>query len=95
MKRDISSMGKWLFMGVIVLLLAGVANIWLQLPALMLTVAAMSVVIFSAFMLYDLKRIIDGGETNYVSATLAIYLDVYNVFQSLLSILGFVGGDSD
>ncbi|MBC7700757.1 Bax inhibitor-1/YccA family protein [Aquabacterium sp.] len=95
MKRDISSMGKWLFMGVIVLLLAGVANIWLQLPALMLTVAAMSVVIFSAFMLYDLKRIIDGGETNYVSATLAIYLDVYNVFQSLLSILGFVGGDRD
>ena len=95
MKRDISSMGKWLFMGVIVLLLAGVANIWLQLPALMLTVAVMSVVIFSAFMLYDLKRIIDGGETNYVSATLAIYLDVYNVFQSLLSILGFVGGDRD
>ncbi|CAH0353523.1 Bax inhibitor-1/YccA family protein [Aquabacterium sp. CECT 9606] len=95
MKRDISNMGKWLFMGVIVLLLAGVANIWLQLPALMLTVAVLSVVIFSAFMLYDLKRIIDGGETNYVSATLAIYLDVYNVFQSLLSILGFVGGDND
>jgi modulator of FtsH protease len=95
MKRDISSMGKWLFMGVIVLLLAGVANIWLQLPALMLTVSVMAVVIFSAFMLYDLKRIIDGGETNYVSATLAIYLDVYNVFQSLLSILGVLGGDRD
>ena len=95
MKRDISSMGKWLFMGVIVLMLAGVANIWLQLPALMLTVSVLAVVIFSAFMLYDLKRIIDGGETNYVSATLAVYLDVYNVFQALLSILGFVGGERD
>lgn len=95
MKRDVSKLGQWLFMGVIVLLLAGVANIWLQLPALMLTISVLAVVIFSAFMLYDLKRIIDGGETNYVSATLALYLDVYNVFQSLLSILGIVGGDSD
>ncbi len=95
LKHDLSNMGKWLFMGVIVLLVAIVANIWLQLPALMLTVSVMAVVIFSAFMLYDLKRIIDGGETNYVSATLAIYLDVYNVFQSLLSILGFVGGERE
>jgi len=95
MKRDVSNMGKWLFMGVIVMLLAGVANIWLQLPALMLAVSVMSVGIFSAFMVYDLKRIIDGGETNYVSATLAIYLDVFNVFQSLLSILGILGGDND
>jgi modulator of FtsH protease len=94
-KRDLSSMGKWLFMGVLVMIVAGVANIWLHLPALMLAVSVMSVGIFSAFMVYDLKRIIDGGETNYVSATLAIYLDVYNVFQSLLSILGVLGGDSD
>ncbi|RZI83666.1 MAG: Bax inhibitor-1/YccA family protein [Rubrivivax sp.] len=94
-KRDVSKLGQWLFMGVIVLLLAGVANIWLQLPALMLTISVLAVAIFSAFMLYDLKRIIDGGETNYVSATLALYLDVYNVFQSLLSILGIVGGDND
>jgi modulator of FtsH protease len=94
-KRDISSWGKWLFMGVIVLLLAGVANIWLQLPALMLAVSAMAVVIFSAFILFDLKRIVDGGETNYVTATLAVYLDVYNVFQSLLSILGVLGGERE
>jgi len=95
MKRDVGSMGKWLTMGAIVLMLAAVANIFLHLPALTLTVSALAVVIFSAFILYDLKRIIDGGETNYVTATLAIYLDVYNVFQSLLSILGIFGGNDD
>ena len=95
MKRDVSSMGKWLTMGVIVLLLAVVANIFLKMPALMLTISALAVVIFSAFILYDLKRIIDGGETNYVTATLAVYLDVYNVFQSLLAILGFTSGSDD
>jgi modulator of FtsH protease len=95
MKRDVSSLGKWLMIGVGVMLVAGVANIFLQLPALMLTVSVMGVVIFSAFILYDLKRVIDGGETNYVTATLAIYLDVYNVFQSLLSLLGIFGGSDD
>jgi modulator of FtsH protease len=95
MKRDVSSMGKWLFMGVMVMLVAGIANIWLQMPALMLAVSAMSVLIFSAFILYDLKRIIDGGETNYVTATLAIYLDVYNVFTSLLQLLTALGGSDD
>jgi len=95
MKRDVSSMGKWLTMGAIVLMLAIVANIFLKMPALMLTISALAVVIFSAFILYDLKRIIDGGETNYVTATLAIYLDVYNVFQSLLSILGLTSGSDD
>lgn len=95
MKRDVSGMGKWLSMGVIVLLVAGVANIWLQLPALMLAMSAMAVVIFSAFIIYDLKRIIDGGETNYVTATLSIYLNVYNVFTSLLQLLMALGGDND
>jgi modulator of FtsH protease len=95
MKRDVSSLGKWLMIGVGVMLVAGVANIFLQLPALMLTVSVLGVVIFSAFILYDLKRVIDGGETNYVTATLAIYLDVYNVFQSLLSLLGIFGGSDD
>lgn len=94
-KRDLSGMGKWLMVGVIGLIAAGVANIWLQMPALMLTVSVLAIVIFSAFMLYDIKRVIDGGETNYVTATLAIYLDVYNVFQSLLSILGIFGGERD
>jgi modulator of FtsH protease len=95
MKRDVSSLGKWLFMGVLVLLVASVANIWLQLPALMLAVSAMAVLIFSAFILYDIKRIMDGGETNYVTATLAIYLDVYNVFSSLLQLLMALGGGDD
>lgn len=95
MKRDVSSLGKWLFVGVIGLLIASVANIWLQMPALMMTVSVLAVVIFSAYMLYDLKRIIDGGETNYVTATLAIYLDIYNVFVHLLNLLGIFGGDRD
>jgi modulator of FtsH protease len=95
MKRDVSSLGKWLFMGVLVLLVASVANIWLQMPALMLAVSAMAVLIFSAFILYDIKRIMDGGETNYVTATLAIYLDVYNVFSSLLQLLMALGGGDD
>jgi modulator of FtsH protease len=95
MKRDVGGLGKWLMVGVIGLLVASVANIWLQLPALMLTVSVLAVVIFSAFMLYDLKRVIDGGETNYISATLAIYLDIYNVFQSLLAIFGLAGGERE
>lgn len=94
-KRDLSGMAKWLMVGVIGLIVASVANIWLQMPALMLTVSVLAIVIFSAFMLYDIKRVIDGGETNYVTATLAIYLDVYNVFQSLLSILGIFGGERE
>ncbi|HEX5357872.1 MAG TPA: Bax inhibitor-1/YccA family protein [Aquabacterium sp.] len=95
MKRDVSSMGKWLFMGMIVILVAAVANIWLQLPALHLAISTMAVVIFSAFILYDIKRVLDGGETNYVTATLAIYLDVYNVFSSLLQLLMALGGNDD
>ncbi|MBI3383110.1 MAG: Bax inhibitor-1/YccA family protein [Aquabacterium sp.] len=95
MKRDVSSLGKWLFMGMIVILVAGVANIWLQLPALHLAISAMAVAVFSAFILYDIKRVLDGGETNYVTATLAIYLDVYNVFSSLLQLLMALGGSDD
>ena len=95
LKRDVSGLGKWLMVGVIGLIVASVANIWLQMPALFLTVSVLAIVIFSAFMLYDLKRVIDGGETNYVSATLAIYMSVYNVFQSLLSLLGVFGGERE
>ena len=95
MKRDVASLGKWLMIGAVVLMVAAIANIFLKMPALMLTISALAVVIFSAFILYDLKRIIDGGETNYVTATLSIYLDVYNVFTSLLQILGVLGGNDD
>jgi modulator of FtsH protease len=86
-KRDFSFMGKFLFVGVIVVLLAILANIFLQIPALSLTISAVAVLLFSAYILYDVSRIVTGGEDNYVSATLAIYLDIYNVFASLLSLL--------
>jgi len=94
-KRDLSGMQKWLFVGAVVILVAALANIFLQLPALMLTVSVLAIVIFSAFMLVDLQRVVNGGETNYVSATLAIYLDVYNVFSNLLMLLGIFGGDRE
>ena len=94
-KRDLSGMGKWLFVGALLLLVAGIINIFVQSSALMLTVAVIAIGLFSAFMLYDIKRVLDGGETNYITATLAIYLDIYNVFQSLLMIFGVVGGDRD
>ena len=94
-KRDFSGMGKWLFAGVLVLLLAIVANIFLQIPALHLTILVLVIAVFSAFILYDVQRVVNGGETNYITATLAIYLSVYNVFTSLLQLLGIAGGERD
>ncbi|MBP6902916.1 MAG: Bax inhibitor-1/YccA family protein [Burkholderiaceae bacterium] len=94
-KRDLSNMGKFLFVGALILLAAGLVNIFLQSSALMMTLSVLAIVVFSGFMLFDIKRVIDGGETNYISATLAIYLDIYNVFQSLLAILGIAGGERD
>ncbi len=94
-KRDLSGMGKFLFVGVIMLLLAAFANIFLQLPGLMIAISLIAIAIFSAFMLYDVNRIVTGGETNYITATLALYLDVYNVFANLLALLGITGGSSD
>ena len=79
-------MGKFLFVGALLLLVAGIVNIFLQSSVLMLVVAVLAIGIFSAYILYDLKRIIDGGETNYISATLGIYLSIYNIFQSLLKL---------
>ncbi len=94
-KRDLSGMGKFLFVGVIMLALAMFANIFLQLPGMMIALSLIAIAIFSAFMLYDVNRIVTGGETNYITATLALYLDVYNVFVNLLAILGITGGSSD
>ena len=94
-KRDLSAMGKWLFIGAIMLLVAGLANIFLQSSALMITIAVLAIGIFSAFILYDLKRVQDGEETNYITATLGVYLSLYNVFQSLLALLGIAGGNND
>jgi modulator of FtsH protease len=94
-KRDFSGLGKWLMIGMVMALVAGLLNIWLKLPALMITLSVLVMVISALFMLYDVQRVVNGGETNYVSATLAIYLDIYNVFQTLLSLLGIFGGDRE
>ena len=90
-KRDLSTMGKFLSIGAVMLLVAIVVNLFVQSSALFVTIAVLMVGIFSAFIVYDLKRVRDGEETNYISATLAIYLDLYNIFQALLSLLGFAG----
>jgi FtsH-binding integral membrane protein len=94
-KRDFSGLSSWLFAGMIVILLAAVANIFLQMSVLSIVISAIAVVIFSAFILFDVQRIINGGETNYISATLSIYLNVYNVFTNLLALLGIFGGERD
>ncbi len=94
-KRDFSGLSSWLFAGVIVILLAGVANIWLQLPAMQIVISMVAVAIFSAYILFDVQRIVNGGETNYITATLAIYLDLYNVFVNLLALLGIFGGERE
>ncbi|GIX22899.1 MULTISPECIES: Bax inhibitor-1/YccA family protein [Caldimonas] len=91
-KRDLSSMGKFLFVGAIMLLVAGIANVFIQSSALMITLSVLAIGIFSAFILHDLKRVQDGLETNYITATLGVYLSLYNVFQSLLALLGVFGG---
>ncbi|MFN3810012.1 MAG: Bax inhibitor-1/YccA family protein [Roseateles asaccharophilus] len=94
-KRDLSAMGKWLFIGAMMLLVAGIANIFLKSSALMLTLAVLAIGIFSAFILYDLKRVRDGEETNYITATLGVYLSLYNVFQALLALFGLGGNNED
>ncbi len=94
-KRDLSSMGKWLTVGAVVLMVAAIINVFVASTAGMMAISVLAIGIFSAFILYDLKRIMDGGETNYISATLGLYLSVYNVFQSLLLLLGIGGGNSD
>jgi len=94
-KRDLSGMGKWLFVGALAIMVGGIINVFVGSTAGMLAISVMAIGVFSAYMLYDLKRIVDGGETNYISATLALYLDIVNVFQSLLALLGIMGGERD
>jgi len=94
-KRDLSGMGKWLFVGAMVLMVGSIINVFVGSSAGMMAISVAAIGIFSAFMLYDLKQIMDGGETNYISATLALYLDLFNVFQSLLALLGIFGGERD
>jgi len=94
-KRDLSGLGKLLFAGLILVLVAALANAFFQIPALALAISVIAVVLFSAYILFDINRIVQGGETNYVSATLAVYLDIYNVFVSLLNLLMAFTGQRD
>ena len=94
-KRDFSFMGKFLFVGMIVLLVAMVANMFLQIPALALTISSLVIVVFSLFLLHDLSRIVTGGETNYVMATTGVYLSLFNIFANLLQLLMAFGGEKD
>ena len=94
-KRDLSGMGKWLFVGAMVLMVGSIINVFVGSSAGMMAISVAAIGIFSAYMLYDLKQIMDGGETNYIRATLALYLDLFNVFQSLLALLGIMGGERE
>ena len=93
-KRDFGNLGKFLFVGLILMIVASIANMFLHLPALYMALSAAGVLVFSGFLLFDINRIVRGGETNYITATLAVYLDIYNLFVNLLQLLMiFAGGD--
>jgi modulator of FtsH protease len=92
-KRDLSGMGKWLFAGALVIVVGAVINVFVGSTMGMMVISTLAIAVFSLYMLYDLKQIIDGGETNYINATLMLYLDIFNVFQSLLALLGMTAGD--
>ncbi|MFY9327922.1 MAG: Bax inhibitor-1/YccA family protein [Georgfuchsia sp.] len=92
-KRDFSNLGKFLFVGLILMIVASIANMFLHLPVLHLALAAAGVLIFSGFLLFDINRIVRGGETNYITATLSVYLDIYNLFVNLLMLLMALTGD--
>ena len=94
-KRDFSFLGKFLFVGLILLIVASLANLFFQVPAVSLTISAVAVLIFSMYILYDVSNIVRGGETNYVMATLSLFLDIYNLFVSLLNILLALSGQRD
>jgi modulator of FtsH protease len=93
-KRDFSFMGNFLFAGLILLIIAAVANVFLQIPAMAVAISAIGALLFTAYLLYDLSRIVNGGETNYITATLAVYLDIYNLFVSLLNLLMIFNGNN-
>jgi modulator of FtsH protease len=92
-KKDFSFMGGFLMIGLIVAVIAMVANIFFQIPALSLAISAAIIMIMSGLILYDTSRIIHGGETNYIRATVSLYLNIYNIFVHLLSLLGVLGSD--
>ncbi len=92
-RRDFSFLGGMLFVGMLVILVAALANIFLAIPAMTLAISSIIIMLMSGFILYDTSRIIHGGETNYVLATVSLYLSIYNIFINLLQILGALSGD--
>lgn len=92
-KRDLSFMGGFLTVGILVAFLAGLAAIFLKIPALSLTVSAVFVLLMSGMILYETNNIVRGGETNYVMATLSLFVSIFNLFTSLLHLLGFASND--
>jgi modulator of FtsH protease len=94
-KRDLSGMGKWLFAGALAIMFGAIINVFVGSTMGMAVIATLAIAVFSMYLLYDLKRIVDGGETNYITATLGLYLSLFNIFQSLLALLGIFGGSND
>ncbi|MDO8441669.1 MAG: Bax inhibitor-1/YccA family protein [Polaromonas sp.] len=94
-KRDLSGLGKWLFVGALAIMIGAIINVFVGSPIGMAVIATLAIVVFSLYLLHDLKRIVDGGETNYITATLGLYLSLFNIFQSLLMLLGIFGGDRE
>jgi modulator of FtsH protease len=94
-KRDLSGLNQWLTIGVILLVVGMLINMFVASSTGMVVLSMLAVAIFSAFLLVDIKRVIDGGETNYITATLSIYLSLINIFQNLLMLLGIFGGNDD
>jgi len=92
-RKDFSFMGGFLFIGLIVMILASLANLFFQVAAVQLALSAMSILLFSGYILYDTSKIIHGGETNYVMATVTLFIDIYIIFMNLLHLLGAFGGD--
>ena len=94
-KRDFSFLGKFLFVGLILLIIASIANLFFQVPAVAVTVSAIAVLIFSLYLLYDVSDIVRGGETNYIMATIRLFLDILNLFVNLLNLLMIFSGQRD
>jgi modulator of FtsH protease len=94
-KRDFSFMGKFLFVGMMVLLLVAIANMFLQIPALALTISALAIVVFSMFLLHDVSRIVNGGETNYIMAATGVYISLWAIFANLLHLLMALAGQRE
>jgi FtsH-binding integral membrane protein len=94
-KRDFSFLGRFLFVGLVLLIVASLANLFFQIPVLAVSISAIAVLIFSLYLLFDLSNIVRGGETNYVMATLNLFLDLFNIFVSLLNLLLAFAGDRD